>query len=467
MLKKHHQSLVATLIIADVLIAVGSWLLAYYLRLKINYPSKVSNMASFKEYLWALYLIVPLHLISFRICNMYIPRRSRTSFSETLDIIRSEVFAYALIGFGLFFVRHSSYSRAVLIYGFFLTVFSLFISRMTIRSILHWLRSKGWNLRFALIVGSGKLGQEVLEVIERNPAWGIRVKGYIDDTSERQGKEYHGVSVIGTTHDISPIINEQDIDQVFIALPFDKNDRLRNVVDNLGEEMVNVRIIPDLRHFAPLNPHFGDLDGLPVVNIQESPLDAWNSFIKRIFDITFSLFALFLLSVPLLAIAIAIKLTSKGPIFYKQERVGLDGKVFNILKFRSMKINAEAQTGAVWAKEDDPRRTKLGTFLRKTSLDELPQFFNVLKGEMSVVGPRPERPVFIDEFKKTIPKYMLRHKMKAGITGWAQANGWRGNTPLEKRIQYDLYYIENWSIWFDIRIIILTVFTIFSNKNAY
>ena len=231
--------------------------------------------------------------------------------------------------------------------------------------------------------------------------------------------------------------------------------------------MVDIQVIPDIYEFATIRGGIEEFDGLPIISLQDSPLYGWNMVIKRAADIAFSIIAITLTAPLVVLIAITIKLTSHGPVFYRQERMGLDGKIFQMLKFRSMWVDAEKESGAVWAKEDDPRRTWLGAFLRKTSIDELPQFFNVLKGDMSIVGPRPERPVFIEEFRKNIPKYMLRHKMKAGITGWAQVNGWRGDTDLKKRIEYDLYYIENWSFWFDLKIMWLTIWKGLVNKNAY
>jgi Undecaprenyl-phosphate glucose phosphotransferase len=231
--------------------------------------------------------------------------------------------------------------------------------------------------------------------------------------------------------------------------------------------MVDINIVPDIYHTLSINPEILDLDGIPVIALRQSAVEGWSSVLKRTFDIVGATCFIILLLPVWIVVPILIKLTSPGPVFYLQERMGLDGSSFNMIKFRSMRIDAEAKTGAVWAREDDDRKTKLGAFMRKTSLDEVPQFFNVLLGTMSLVGPRPERPVFIKKFKKQIPNYMLRHKMKAGITGWAQVNGWRGNTSLEKRIECDIYYLTHWSVWFDIKILLKTVITGMVNPNAY
>jgi Undecaprenyl-phosphate glucose phosphotransferase len=257
---------------------------------------------------------------------------------------------------------------------------------------------------------------------------------------------------------------------VLITLPLNAHERLKRILDDIGDEMVSIMVIPDLIEFATLatlRGSTGEFEGMPIISLRDTPLYGWNIVVKRVTDFVLSITILLAISPLMLVISFLVKATSRGPVFYSQERMGLDGKIFNMLKYRTMEIEAEKETGPVWAAKDDSRRTSIGTFLRKTSLDELPQFFNVLKGDMSVVGPRPEREFFIQQFRNKIPKYMLRHKMKAGITGWAQVNGWRGNTSLEKRIEYDLYYIENWSLRFDIEIMWLTIWRGLVNKHAY
>ncbi|MEK7805592.1 MAG: exopolysaccharide biosynthesis polyprenyl glycosylphosphotransferase, partial [Planctomycetota bacterium] len=260
---------------------------------------------------------------------------------------------------------------------------------------------------------------------------------------------------------------KRGIDIILVALPFHAHNQLKEVLEWIGDETVSIMVLPDLFEFVTLRGSVSEFEGMPLISLRDTPLYGWNIIVKRVLDIVFSSLVIIFTSPVMLIIAILIKLTSGGPLLLKQERMGLDGKTFNMLKFRTMFANAEQETGPVWAKKDDPRRTKIGKLLRKTSMDELPQFFNVLKGDMSIVGPRPERPVFIENFRNTIPKYMLRHKMKAGITGWAQVSGWRGNTSLEKRIEYDLYYIENWSLNFDLKIIWLTLWNGLINKHAY
>ena len=272
---------------------------------------------------------------------------------------------------------------------------------------------------------------------------------------------------LGSLEELPQIIHQQRIDQVFISLSLKEQHRLEELKDLLSEQWVDVRIVPDLGSFRTLHTDVESFAGMPLVTLVQSPMTGWNQVLKRMLDLAGAILALILFSPLMLLIAFLVKITSPGPILYRQQRMGLDGKTFFTLKFRSMRQDAEKQTGAVWATENDTRRTTLGVYLRRFNLDELPQLFNVLNGDMSLVGPRPERPVLIEEFKSKIPNYMLRHKVKAGITGWAQINGWRGNTSLEKRIEHDLYYIERWSVWLDLKILLLTVFKGFVDPNAY
>ena len=282
-----------------------------------------------------------------------------------------------------------------------------------------------------------------------------------------QSSENPGSKFLGSLEELPQIIQQQRIDQVFISLSLKEQHRLEELKDLLSEQWVDVRIVPDLGSFRTLHTDVESFAGMPLVTLVQSPMTGWNQMLKRMLDLAGAILALILFSPLMLLIAFLVKITSPGPILYRQQRMGLDGKTFFTLKFRSMRQDAEKQTGAVWATENDTRRTTLGVYLRRFNLDELPQLFNVLNGEMSLVGPRPERPVLIEEFKSKIPNYMLRHKVKAGITGWAQINGWRGNTSLEKRIEHDLYYIERWSVWLDLKILLLTVFKGFVDPNAY
>jgi Undecaprenyl-phosphate glucose phosphotransferase len=332
---------------------------------------------------------------------------------------------------------------------------------------LKSIRRKGYNLRYVLIVGEGELGQKLLQSFHSHPELGLKAVGFLSDSREKVGEIIQGLKVIGTCNELSKIIKGGGVDQVFISLPFHLHEKIRDILTSLKNELVDIRVVSDLYDFITLRGGIDELEGLPIINIQDTPLHGWGKIVKRGLDVILSLIGIILLSPLVLIISVLIKMANPGPVFYVQGRMGFDGKIFKMLKFRSMVVDAEKETGSVWAKSNDPRRTPIGKILRKTSLDELPQLFNVLKGEMSLVGPRPERPDLIDQFKHNVPKYMLRHKIKAGMTGWAQVNGWRGNTSLEKRIEHDLYYIENWSLSFDLQILFLTIFKGLINKHAY
>jgi Undecaprenyl-phosphate glucose phosphotransferase len=309
--------------------------------------------------------------------------------------------------------------------------------------------------------------KKFIERLNQLKSLGIVLKGVVETNECQNSVVPANIPRLGKIDQLNQIIQANHIDQVFIALSLDEQHYLTGLKELLAEQWVDVKIIPELGTFRTLHTEVESFDDMPIITIIQSPMSGWNQIVKRLLDISGSFLVILLFSPLMLLITILIKLSSSGPAIYGQERMGLDGLKFRALKFRSMHVDAESQTGAIWASENDERRTKLGIFLRNYSLDELPQLFNVFKGEMSLVGPRPERPVFIKQFKSQIPNYMLRHKVKAGITGWAQINGWRGNTSLEKRIEYDLYYIERWSIWFDIKILFLTLFRGFFDPNAY
>ncbi|MBF0197321.1 MAG: undecaprenyl-phosphate glucose phosphotransferase [Planctomycetes bacterium] len=344
-------------------------------------------------------------------------------------------------------------------------IMSLF--RFSERQVLKYLRARGFNQRHLLIVGAGRNAQNLVNRIGRCQWMGFKVVGYITQESSRVGKTFMGTEVLGVIEDLPEILATKKIDQVYCALSNDKAHLIKNVSEVLEQYTVDFRVVPDLGGMSTLHNTFFEIDGVPVLGIRETPMQGFGNVQKRLFDVVVSLLILVFISPIFLLLALLVKLSSKGPVFYRQKRVGYDGRIFHILKFRSMGVDAEDGSGAVWAVKGDDRTTKLGSFMRKTSLDELPQFFNVLMGHMSVVGPRPERPEFIKDFREELPRYMLRHKIKAGITGWAQVNGWRGQTSLKKRLQYDLYYIDNWSIWFDVRIVLDTIVRGFMDKNAY
>ena len=467
MLKQIHPLILTGLISSDVLMTSASWLIAYYIRFQTDIIPVTKGIPPFEAYWKLLTPILVMWLIIFHICGLYRPRRGQSQADEFVSIFQAITFGTIMLITFNFFSRQYSYSRLVLLYFWGVNIFAIGISRSLLENLIDYARSKGYNLRHILIAGAGNLGVELAQRANIYRELGLNVIGYVDDDPKKFGKIFEGSPVLGTIDHIQQIIQEKGIQQLFITLPMTAHHRMLDILASVDQECVDVKFIPDLMQYMSLRSSVEDLDGIPIVSLRETPIQGWNSVFKRGFDIAFSLIFL-TLSAPVMALlALLVKLSSPGPILYKQKRMSLDGHVFYMYKFRSMRVNAERKSGAVWAKKRDSRRTRLGTFMRCTSLDELPQFFNVLKGDMSLVGPRPERPPFVQTFREKIPKYMLRHRVKSGITGWAQINGWRGNTSIEKRIEYDLYYIQNWSMSFDLKILIMTIWKGMINKHAY
>ncbi|MCH2372707.1 MAG: undecaprenyl-phosphate glucose phosphotransferase [Planctomycetes bacterium] len=412
--------------------------------------------------------VIPAIYVCFFLTNsffrLYHPRRISNFLDEFLGILKSNCVALLLLSAFFFLDRSMSISRGIVLLFFVLNPAALFIYRLTVRAVLRSLRSRGFNLRHVLIVGIGRPAQALIHRFHRNPWTGIRVVGSLSLAADKVGREIHGVPVIGSAEELGSVLDDSEVDQVFIALPPEEHRTMRRLIAILADRMIPVRVVQDPL-FESEHPVTTDFQGLRIVQVWEKNLDGWNAFAKRAIDIVGATFGLIILAPFLLVLAIAVRWSSCGPVFHVQERMGLDGRTFRMIKFRSMRPGAEDTKG--FTKPDDNRCTPVGRFLRRTSLDELPQLFNVLVGDMSLVGPRPERPVYIDKFRKTIPRYMLRHKIKAGMTGWAQVNGWRGNSSLKKRIQYDLFYMHHWSIWFDLKILVMTLLRGWMHPNAY
>ncbi len=450
MIKERKRFFLSILFLIDIILISLSWIASYYLRFygKLIPAYHIPSLSLYLKYLIA---ILSVWIVIFRFFKLYQPKRTTPLLNEGMSIIKASSFSFLCLIAITFFFRREAISRIALIFFSIISTLALFLSHLLYRKFWHWLWKKGYNVQKVLIIGSGNLADEVRDKLEAHPELGFRVVGFLTEGYE----------------DIRRVIKEGNINSVFIALPLDEYKTIKVIFQNLGDEMVDIRFVPDIYQLATMRGKIEEFDGIPIITLQDAPLYGWNAVIKRCFDTAFSLILLILFSPVFLIISLAIKLSSKGPIFYRQERMGLDGRCFEMLKFRTMRMDAEKDTGPIWAKKNDLRRTKIGAFLRKTSLDELPQLFNVLKGQISLVGPRPERPVFVEEFRKKIPRYILRHKMKAGITGWAQVNGLRGNTSLEKRIEYDLYYIEHWSLLFDLKILLLTLFEVCFSKSAH
>jgi len=468
MLKKHAQFFKSLFIISDLLILSVAWILSYVIRFYID-PIRPALLGTppfmnYIEFLLPLWLI--WGLVSKRF-NLYRPRRIEYFPNELLEIAKSLTFTFFILITVIYLFRRFEFSRLAFVYSWVISIFGLTLTRFLARKTLKTLRRKGYNKRFALIAGTGELGQRILEKIEIYSELGIQVVGFLTSKREDVGKKIKDVPIVGAYEDLEKILERDKVDIFFGALPINEYTQLGTLLRKVQGYPLDIKVLPGAYEFLSLRGGVDELDDLPIISLQNSPLYGWNRVSKRIFDLVFGTLALIMSSPVLLGISMLIKMTSKGPILYRQERVGMDGHSFQMLKFRTMRVDAEKETGPVWAQENDPRRTRIGTFLRKTSSDELPQLFNVIKGEMSLVGPRPERPVFVEKFRGSIPSYILRHKIKAGMTGWAQINGCRGNTSIEKRIEHDLYYIEHWSIALDLRILFMTLWTGFFNKSAY
>ncbi|MCP4264440.1 MAG: undecaprenyl-phosphate glucose phosphotransferase [Candidatus Brocadiaceae bacterium] len=467
MLKKHSKFFETLVLFFDWITLSCSWVLAYYLRFYVPVIYEPEYIPPFLIYLTLLVVMLPLWSIVFKAFGLYRPRRISSKIAEIMDISKGTTIAVLILISLTFFVRQYEFSRLTFLYFWIICMVGLSIERILFRELLRFIRRRGYNLRFALIVGTGSLGQDVTDRVHSHPELGIIIKGFLGEEKSQVGNELKGFRVLNTYENIRNVVVEQKIDMVLITLPLSAHKRLKAILDDIGDEMVSIMLIPDLIELATLRGGIGEFEGMPIISLRDTPLYGWNLVIKRVVDIVLSLAIILAVSPLMLVISILVKVTSGGPVLYRQERMGLDGRIFRMLKFRTMTTQAEKETGPVWAAKVDSRKTAIGDFLRRTSMDELPQFFNVLKGEMSIVGPRPERQFFIQQFRGKVPKYMLRHKMKAGITGWAQISGWRGNTSLEKRIEYDLYYIENWSLRFDLEIMWLTIWKGLINKHAY
>jgi Undecaprenyl-phosphate glucose phosphotransferase len=460
MLKAHSRLFKQLTFATDIALIAGCWLFAYWLRF---HAFGRGDVPPFGDYLLQLVPILLVWTFAFKAFDLYRPMRLGSHLGEWWDITKaSSLGVVVLLAIMSVVFRGYEYSRVVIGLFWASSIVAATMSRVVFREALRVARRRGYNLRYAVVIGGGEAAAEVFRVLKRRPDVGVRVLGRLGDKREEGEARW-----LGAPEDIRAVLDTHQVDIVMIALPHAEYARIGAILDGIGDDPVAIHYVPDVFSLASLRGGIEEFETLPIVHLRESPLYGWNQVLKRVFDVVVSALALMALSPLLLAIAIGVKLTSRGPVLYRQERMGLDGRRFSMLKFRSMVPDAEAATGPQWAVPGDPRRTGFGALLRSTSLDELPQLANVLRGEMSLVGPRPERPSFVEEFRRRVPRYMLRHKVKAGITGWAQINGWRGNTSIEKRIEYDLYYIERWSLGFDVKILLQTLWLGFRNRNAY
>jgi Undecaprenyl-phosphate glucose phosphotransferase len=466
MLKEKRQIFELLFMVFDLIVVTAAWLIAYWFRFVSNLVPIEKGVPDYMHYLSMTLFIWLIWIFVFKKMGLYKPMRGVRPTYELWLLIKANSLSVLLLIAVTYLFREKSvpFSRLVFIYFGILATFLTLTQRFLLRSLLREIRRRGYNLRYVLLVGRGKVAEDIVKRIRQQRELGIQLLGCMENSLQERG--VCGLPVLGNYSNVSEVVNKMDIDQVIVALPLEDSQNLPEIMDQLNDSIVDVKIVPDLYRFVNLGGYIEEFEGLPVIGVQESPLSGFGLILKRTIDIILASIILVLISPLMLFIVILIRLTSKGPVLYLQERVSFDGSPFYIYKFRTMGVDAE-KTGAGWTVAGDERVTAIGRILRATSLDELPQLFNVLKGDMSIVGPRPERPIYIQEFRQRVPRYILRHKVPAGMTGWAQIHGWRGDTSIDKRIEFDLYYIENWSVFLDFKILFLTLFRGFKNKNAY
>lgn len=470
MIKDNQRHFNRLHVVIDGLVVIISYLTAWIVRFPLR--GGIESL-QFWDYCKILALLVPYLLLLYFASNLYTPKRVQGRRYEFGNIVQANTIAIVtvLLCLQLFnkqfeYFTHN-FSRAMLFYFYGINIFLETLVRNAIRIILRKIRKKGYNLKHILLVGYSRAAEEYIDRIIANPQWGYDICGILDDNVER-GRSYRGIQVLGVCDDISYLLPTNELDEIAITLGLNEYSKLEHIVAECEKSGVHTKFIPDYNNIIPTKPYTEDLMGLPVINIRYVPLsNTFHAMTKRIVDIFGASVALILFSPIMLLTTILIKLTSRGPLIYKQERVGRHNKTFQMYKFRSMEVQAPSKEKQAWTVKDDPRVTAVGKIIRRTSIDELPQLINILKGDMSLVGPRPERPFFVEKFREEIPRYMVKHQVRPGLTGWAQINGYRGDTSIRKRIEYDLYYIENWTMGLDFKIIFLTFFKGFINKNAY
>jgi exopolysaccharide biosynthesis polyprenyl glycosylphosphotransferase len=461
--------LVLTLALTDALMAELAFYLAYWLRRSIPWPNEAQNMGSFPDYFGIVLTHALSILVVFAFSRLYRLVRGPSRIDEFYTIVASTTVA-TLVGVAVASLMFKNspleldYSRGMILYGWALTIILVTIGRLVHAQARAELRRRGWGRDRVLVVGTGDVGWMIFQKIQSNPGLGYEAAGFV--VTDGQEEASAGVSLLGYASDLSSIIDQHQIDEVIIALPEATHQEILMLISRCERGKVVIRVFPDVFQIMASQVSIGDLGGLPLLTVRDIALTGWKRTAKRFVDICGAAFGLIILSPLLMLTAVLIKLDSRGPVFYAQERMGLDARPFRILKFRSMRQDAEAD-GAGWTVENDPRTTRLGRLIRRINLDEIPQLINVLIGEMSLVGPRPERPIYVNQFRRSIPRYMDRHWEKAGMTGWAQVNGLRGDTSIVERTKYDLWYIENWSLSLDLKILIRTFFNLLRSPNAY
>lgn len=456
-------------VVIDAVVICIAYVLAWIYKFLILKDQRGLTLA---QYCVALIGIIPLYLMLYLACNLYTSKRVQGRRLEGGNIVKANTIGILIVMAAFFPLRDviepiKYYSRWMLAYFYVINIVLEIIARNLIRWCLRKIRRKGFNLRHLIFVGYSGAAEAFIDRILANPQWGYKISGILDDNKE-PGYTYKGIAVLGSTDELEKILENNRLDEIALTLALQEYYKLKRIVAICEKSGVHTKFVPDYNDIIPTRPYTEDLLGLPVVNIRHVPLtNSFNMICKRAMDIVGAIVAIIIFSPVMLVTAVLVKTTSKGPLIYKQERVGLHNQTFQMYKFRSMEVQSAKSEKRAWTVRDDPRVTKVGRVIRKTSIDELPQLFNILKGDMSLVGPRPERPFFVEKFREEIPRYMVKHQVRPGLTGWAQVNGYRGDTSIKKRIEYDLYYIENWTMGLDIKILFLTFFKGFVNKNAY
>lgn len=455
-------------VLIDAFVIALSYFLAWLVRFEGPFAEKAVRAWSFERYMSMLVVIVPGFLILYYAFTLYTPKRMQGRRLELANIMKANALGVALVIVTIYtFLKDVNFSRVMMIFFLVINVVAETAVRNLIRYVLRDMRKKGYNQKHVILVGYSRAAEEYIDRVINNPQWGYTIRGILDDEIEA-GTMYKGIKVIGRIANLMIILPQNRLDEIAITLGLNEYYRLEEIVALCEKSGVHTKFIPDYNNIIPTKPYTEDILGLPVINIRHVPLtNTFNAAVKRMMDIIGSVCGIIVASPVMLVACLFIKLTSPGPLIYKQERVGLHNKNFWMYKFRSMEVQPESAEKKAWTTKNDPRVTGVGKFMRRTSIDELPQLFNILKGDMSLVGPRPERPFFVEKFREEIPRYMVKHQVRPGLTGWAQVNGYRGDTSIRKRIEYDLYYIENWTVGFDIKIMFLTIFKGFVNKNAY
>lgn len=455
-------------VVIDAVVIIVSFLLAWVVRYVGPFAEDAVRTVPLEWYVRLLPVIVPTYLILYYAFNLYTPKRVQGRRLEFSNIVKANtVGILLLISFVGVILRETNYARLMFLYFYILNMVLEELVRICIRRILRNIRKRGLNQKHILLVGYSRAAEEYIDRILQNPQWGYHISGILDDNI-KAGTTYKGIKVLGRIANLMVILPENRLDEIAITLGLSEYYRLEEIVALCEKSGVHTKFIPDYNNIIPTKPYTEDLLGLPVINIRYVPLtNTFNAVVKRLMDVAGSIAAIILFSPIMLLACFMIKLTSPGPLIYKQERVGLHNRTFLMYKFRSMEVQSKEKEKKAWTVKNDPRVTGVGKLMRRTSIDELPQLFNILKGDMSLVGPRPERPFFVEKFREEIPRYMVKHQVRPGLTGWAQVNGYRGDTSIRKRIEYDLYYIENWSVGLDIKILFMTFFKGFINKNAY